>query len=232
VIRVTATVGVVVPTRNAVDHVGRALASVLSQEPPPTDVVVVDARSTDGTRDVVHATPGVRLVEQSGVGLGAARNQGIAAVAGDLVAFCDADDRWSPGALAVRMRHLEATPECDAVIGAVVMEPIGRYEVPAQYAERLGVPLPGYTPGALLVRRRTLERVGPFSERLEIGTDSEWFVRLAQSPLRCDLLRQVVLQKAARAASLSTDVAAYRAELLGIARAYIRQRKREEGTSG
>jgi glycosyltransferase involved in cell wall biosynthesis len=225
-------VGVVVPTRDAVTHVGRALASVLSQEPPPTDVVVVDAGSTDGTRDVVAATAGVRLIHQCGVGLGAARNQGVAAVAGDLVAFCDADDRWVPGALAVRMRHLVAFPTCDAVIGAVVMEPIDGSEPPQPQIGRLGELLPGYTPGALMVRRGTLERIGPFSEHLTIGTDSDWFVRLVQSRLRCDRLDQVVLHKAARAGSLSTDVMAYRRELLMVARSYVEHRRRRDGSGG
>ena len=228
----TVTVGVIMPTRNAVAHVGRALESVLSQDPRPVDVVVVDAGSTDGTRDVVRATPGARLVEHTGRGLGAGRNQGIADVTGDLIAFCDADDRWPPDALAVRLWHLQANPECDAVIGAVVMEQVGDDAVPERQAGRLGVPLPGYTPGALLVRREAVERIGPFSEQLTIGTDSEWFVRLAQSPLRCDVLREVVLHKAARAGALSTDVAAYRTELLQVARAYIQAQKASGGSGG
>jgi glycosyltransferase involved in cell wall biosynthesis len=225
-------VGVVVPTRNAATYLRRALASVLSQDPRPADVVVVDAGSTDGTRDVVAATAGVRLIEQSGVGLGAARNQGIAAVAGDIIAFCDADDRWGAGAMAVRVRHLVTTPACDAVIGAVVMEPIDGSGTPPPQMERLGEPIPGYTPGALMVRRSTLERIGPFSEQLMIGADSEWFVRLVQSGLRCDRLGQVVLHKAARAGSLSTDVMAYRRELLTVARAYVQHRRDRDGSGG
>ncbi|MBV9952953.1 MAG: glycosyltransferase family 2 protein [Acidimicrobiia bacterium] len=220
------------PTRNAVAYIGRALASVLSQEPPPADVVVVDAGSTDGTCEVVAATAGVRLVEQSGVGLGAARNQGVEAVAGELVAFCDADDRWAPGALVVRMRHVLADPACDAVIGSVVMEPIDGSDTPQAQIGRLGEPLPGFTPGALMARRRTLERVGPFSEHLTIGTDSEWFVRLVQSGLRCDRLDQVVLHKGARAGSLSTDVTAYRRELLTVARSYVAHRRRRDRSGG
>jgi hypothetical protein len=83
-----------------------------------------------------------------------------------------------------------------------------------------------------MVRRSTLERIGPFSEHLTIGADSEWFVRLVQSDLRCDRLDHVVLHKAARAGSLSTDVMAYRRELLTIARAYVEQRRRRDGSGG
>jgi GT2 family glycosyltransferase len=237
------TVGVVMPVRNNVATVEDALRSVTTQVPPPDDVVVVDGASTDGTVSIVRGVAGVRLVAQDGRGLGRARNQGIATLTTDLVAFLDGDDRWTPDSLACRVRHLVAHPDGDAVTGqhlevdldaapdtatdnatdaAPEREP---HDAPHQVRDRSVTPRPALTPGGLLVRRAALHRVGPFAEHLTIGSDSDWFVRLRQSGLRFDVLDDVVLVKGRRSTSLSTDVTTYRNELLGVARDFLRRQR-------
>jgi hypothetical protein len=74
------------------------------------------------------------------------------------------------------------------------------------------------------VRRAAFDRVGDFEESLAIGTDSDWFVRLVQSDVSWVLLDDIVLVKGLRTGSLSDDVAAYRAELLTVAREFVRRR--------
>jgi glycosyltransferase involved in cell wall biosynthesis len=217
-------VGVIVATRNAGAQVRTALAAIAAQNPPPDEVVVVDAASTDDTRAVAGEFAGVRVVSQPGEGLGAARNQGVDQLTSEVVTFCDADDRWPPGSLAKRLRRLEEDPSCDAVIGQCVMVPIGE-PIPARAQARLGVPQPGYTPGALAVRRSAFDALGRFDEELHIGSDADWFVRLAESDLSLAVLEDLVLAKGVRADSLSSDVAAYRRELLRIARAYVRRER-------
>jgi glycosyltransferase involved in cell wall biosynthesis len=215
----------VVAVRNGVATLGTALAGILAQVPAPGDVVVLDGASTDGSAELAATFAGVRVVAQEGRGLGGARNEALRVVRGDLVAFCDSDDRWPPGSLAARLDHLAADPDCDAVIGSVVTEALDDQEVPPGQLDRLGVPLPGFTPGALLARRRVFDSVGPFDEEMRIGADSDWFVRLALSPCRLDRIDEVVLVKGVRATSLSVDVETYRRELLTVARAYITRRR-------
>jgi glycosyltransferase involved in cell wall biosynthesis len=219
------TVGVVVAVRNGVAHLAAALDGVLSQDPVPTDVVVLDGGSTDGSAELAATFRGVRVVAQAGLGLGAARNQALREVRGELVAFCDGDDRWPTDSLVARVAHLAADSECDAVIGRVVTMALGDEEIPAGHGPRLGAPLPGYTPGALVARRGVFDAVGPFDENMRIGADSEWFVRLVLADCRLDLLDEVVLIKGVRTTSLSADVETYRRELLGVARAYISRRR-------
>ena len=75
---------------------------VLWQTYDDLELVVVDDGSTDGTADVAEALPGpVRVLRQENAGVGAARNRGIEAATGELIAFLDADDVVFP-------RHLEA----------------------------------------------------------------------------------------------------------------------------
>lgn len=218
-------VGVVMPVRNGASTIAAAIRSVCEQQPPPTDIVVVDGSSEDGSASLAAVFPGVRVISQVGLGLAAARNQGIDAVAGNVIAFCDADDCWTTGALACRLDHLAREPGCDAVIGHAQRVPIEGHGTTPQQASRLGRVTPGYTPGALMVRRGVFEVLGTFDENLAIGADSDWFVRLAQTSLRLDVLPELVLQKGARASSLSVDVATYRSELLGVARRFVDQRR-------
>src|SRR3954465_4072497 len=90
-----ARVGVIIPTLNASRHLARAIESVMAQRPAPIDIVVIDGGSTDDSAALARSHSGVRVVYQRGLGLGNARNEGLAAVSGDYVGFCDADDYWS-----------------------------------------------------------------------------------------------------------------------------------------
>jgi glycosyltransferase involved in cell wall biosynthesis len=217
-------VAVIMPVRNAARFLTGAIESVLAQLPAGSEILVVDGGSEDGSQAIAGAFPGVRVLAQSGRGIAAARNQGLAAAA-DVIGFCDADDRWSADSLALRMARLAAQPHCDAVIGQVVLEALPGEPVTPQQASRLGRTLPGFTPGALLARRHVFEAVGLFDETLAIAADSDWFVRLVQSDLNLVLLPAVVLHKGARAAALSGDLETYRRELLRIGRRYVDRRR-------
>lgn len=228
------TVGVVIAVRDAAATVAACLGSVLGQVPPPTEVVVIDGGSLDGTvetvRRIARDAPVLRLIAQHGTGLGAARNEAIAALSTDVVMFCDGDDRWCPDALAVRLDAL-ADPAVGAAIGQVVTVAFDDAGA-RQHAATLGRARPGWTPGALAVRRSVIDQLGGFDESLRIGGDSSWFVRARQAGVTVAELDDVVLHKGVRADSLSTDVARYRSELLAVARRYIRSTRsaRARGT--
>jgi glycosyltransferase involved in cell wall biosynthesis len=212
------------PVRNGAAHLHLALRSLIEQDPAPAEILVVDGGSTDGSAALARAVPRVRVLTQNGRGLGAARNQGVRAAKYDMLTFCDADDRWSPDSLRVRLELLHRRDECGAVIGHCVTTTLPGADTPQRRRSALGNPTPGYTPGALLVRRAAFDRVGDFEESLAIGTDSDWFVRLVQSDVSWVLLDDIVLVKGLRTGSLSDDVAAYRAELLTVAREFVRRR--------
>jgi hypothetical protein len=117
---------------------------------------------------------------------------------------------------------------CGAVIGHVERVSFDGDRATPQQVAQIGRRTPGYTPGALMIRRSAFDAVGRFDEALSIGADSDWFVRLAQSPVRLDVVPEVVLHKGARADSLSTDLATYRRELLAVGRRFIAARRRSK----
>ncbi len=105
-------VSVVVPTYNRAHLLERALRSVIPQCGPRDEVIVADDGSTDDTATVVEAFGGpVRLLRLPHRGAGAARNAGIEAARGDLVAFLDSDDEWLPGKLSLQRAVLAAFPD-------------------------------------------------------------------------------------------------------------------------
>ena len=107
-------ISVVVPCYNAARFIGACLESVANQTLPPCEVIVIDDGSTDDSADVVAAAPlPVRVLQTPRRGGAGARNAGIAAAAGEWVAFLDADDVWYAN-------HLERAAE---VIGR--HEPVG-----------------------------------------------------------------------------------------------------------
>lgn len=97
-------ISVVIPTYNDAAHVGDALRSIVGQTLPPSEVLVCDDGSDDGTDELVRDFAGnhsrgvaVRYVRLPGrSGSAAARNRGVAEAQGDWIAVCDSDDMWLP----------------------------------------------------------------------------------------------------------------------------------------
>lgn len=130
-------VTVVICTRDRINLLTAALDSVLAVDYPSFDVVVVDnAAATSLTRDHVRALahPRVRLVEEPVPGVSRARNAGLLAATGDIVAFADDDvvvDRFWLRAL------VSGFAKGDAVACVSGIVPAGELRTPAQaYFER------------------------------------------------------------------------------------------------
>jgi GT2 family glycosyltransferase/exo-beta-1,3-glucanase (GH17 family) len=88
-------VSVVVCAHNAAATIEDCLASLVACEYPDLEVIVCDDGSTDATRALVRRYP-VRLLELSHGGLSRARNRGVGAATGDVIAFLDADATCHP----------------------------------------------------------------------------------------------------------------------------------------
>ncbi len=116
-------ISVVIPLYNKGPHIERALQSVLSQTSLPDEIIVVDDGSTDGSGEIVASLgdPRIRLIRQENQGVSAARNRGIAAAKGELIAFLDADDTWEPRFLEVILRLREKYPQAGAYATAYLI---------------------------------------------------------------------------------------------------------------
>jgi glycosyltransferase involved in cell wall biosynthesis len=173
-------VSVVMPARNAERYIGEAIESLLVQEPALAEViVVVDDRSTDGSEKIAKSFgPPVRVLASTQSTIGKGRNVGCEAASGEVLGMLDADDLWTPRALASRLPLFARSPTPDIVWGRVRHflspeldpETVGRPHVPEGTA-------PAHLPGGMLVTRAAFDRVGPFAEDLRAGELTEWIGR-------------------------------------------------------
>jgi glycosyltransferase involved in cell wall biosynthesis len=169
-------VSVVIPTYNSADYLPDAIDSALNQTVPPLEVIVVDDGSTDETAGILERYRGrIIVISQENRGPSAARNRGIAAARGDLIAFLDADDVWLPRKLEKQLACLAEHPRAGLVHTDVLMLVGDKIEghPPTPYrAEKVGHCYHRYfwhsggTPSAILIRRECLAQVGGFDEAL------------------------------------------------------------------
>lgn len=216
-------VSVIVPTYNSVHTIEGCLNSILHEARSVTsivDVLVIDGGSTDGTVERVVAYDAVRLVTQKSHGLAAARNEAVSQTTGSLVAFCDSDDSWPHGSLALKIRAFEEHPSSWAIGGRVRF--VERHEHLSGQAPRRrhGDEHNGSTPGALLIRRSVFDHIA-FDETFVIACDADWLMRSQHKFGPTTDLDKVVLEKGIRAGSLSTDVSLYRIEMMRVARQLV-----------
>ena len=110
-------VSVILPVKNGERFLAQAINSVLEQDYRPLEIVVVDGQSTDASAAIAQSFELVRYVFQQGeLGLGRARNLGIEAARGELIAFINSDDLWAPHKLSVQVDYLARHPEVQFTI--------------------------------------------------------------------------------------------------------------------
>lgn len=180
-------VSVVVPTHDRRRLLRRALDSVRAQTHPPTQVIVVDDGSRDGTAAMVRRDyPEVELLRQPRRGVSAARNRGIERAGGEWIAFLDSDDEWLPHKLARQLAVL-GDPAAFRVshTDEIWIRDGVRVNPRRKHAKHGGrifmqcLPLCCMSPSSVLLHREVLRAVGLFDETLPACEDYDLWLRVA-----------------------------------------------------
>jgi glycosyltransferase involved in cell wall biosynthesis len=194
----TPSLSVVIPAHGHARLLPAAIRSVLDQADPDIELIVVEHEPTQAVSEIVERYEGtpIRAITSGGNTPGAARNAGVSAATGSLLAFLDADDLWPPGRLAAERAALEAEPDLDAVFGLVRAftdrdeEPLGD---PAEAMLDADPPQAARLITTALFRREALGRVGRFDDAAVLGSEIEWVARAEDAGLRFGTLDDVVL---------------------------------------
>jgi len=193
--RVTAPplVSAVIPTFNRAADVRIAVGTAVAQTYPASalEIIVVDDGGTDDTEAVLRREFGDRVtyLRQANGGVASARNAGMAAATGTLIALLDDDDEWRPDKIARQVEVLERRPEIGMVITDV--ERMDERRAPIEiFRRRAFIPTDGWVlpqvlrnpalaPASAMFRRTVLDAVGGFDEGLRTAEDLDFHLRVA-----------------------------------------------------
>jgi glycosyltransferase involved in cell wall biosynthesis len=214
-------VSIIIPGYKVAPYIGETLESVFAQTFTDFEVIIVNDGSPD-TNEFERAIQPYRerivYLKQENRGASAARNTGLRAARGELIAFLDADDLWSPNYLEEQLkfiREFDCDLACaDAMIfgvsadaGQSYMDSLMETAPPAghvTFLELVNADRSLITSG-VVARRDLILEVGLFDERLRNAQDLDLWLRLARHGARLAYQRKVLLSYRSRANSLSGD---------------------------
>jgi len=220
------TISVIMPVYNGERYLAAALDSVRTQSTAPTEIFVIDDGSTDQSLLIARRyAPVVHCESLSHSGPGAARNRGVTLARGDYLAFLDADDLWTHDKLTNQMAYLQAHPEVDMIFGQVeqfVSPELPREQQPALPAQPL---MAGLHVGAMLIRRTSFGKVGPFATNWTIGEFIDWYSRAQIAGLQTAIVPQVVMRRRLHTTNLTRRTQEHRRDYLHILKERLNQKR-------
>ena len=180
-------VSIITPSYNQVRFLEETILSVLAQDYPRIEYIIIDGGSTDGSVEIIQHSA-ERLagwVSERDKGQTEALNKGFARATGEIFAWLNSDDTYLPGAVSEAVNFLTAHPEAGMVYGDANLidehgEVIGQF--PARQTDlrrmlRGSVHIPQQT---AFFRARLWQQVGPLDLSFYFAMDYDLWVRLAK----------------------------------------------------
>lgn len=177
------TISVLIPTYNYGRFISEAIESVLRQEQPNVEIIVVDDGSNDETRSIVSKYPDVKYYYQENRGISSARNLCIEMAKKDdgYIAFIDADDIWIEGKLKAQLEYFEKNTDCGIVFTQYRNEFFNEEVATVESAKQEHDMITKFYMATALIRKEVLYKCGKFNEDLTTGEDTEMLLRIAMN---------------------------------------------------
>ena len=179
-------VSIITPSFNQARFLEPCLLSVLEQDYPAIEYIVVDGGSTDGSVDIIrrHAARLAWWVSEADAGQTAAINKGFGRAGGEVLAWLNSDDLLRPGAVREAVAELVAHPEFGMVYGDAdyvdaAGRVVGRFPAAQTDAARLRRGFVHIPQQAAFFRARLWRMVGPLDPSFYFAMDYDLWVRIA-----------------------------------------------------
>ncbi len=221
-------VSVILPCFNAAATIARAIESVMSQDNPDFELLIVDDASTDQTAQIVRgftSDPRIKFIQPSERGgANVARNIAIKNSSHDIICFIDSDDRYEPNKLSWVSNFFQSNPKIDVLIDSFFLE----HPKPNRSGYRLAPDLTNSqavfdgivmrninkpTP-SMTIRRHTLLKAGLFDESMNRRQDLDLLFRLASINARFASTSTVLWRKSWMPSSITANSTSFLPALL------------------
>lgn len=186
-------ISIITPSFNQVKYIERTIQSILNQNYPNLEYIIMDGGSTDGTLEIIQKYSD-RLIWKSekDKGQSDAINKGIKMATGDIVAFLNSDDTYEPGALARVADFFEKNPDKQWAYGKCRIIDENDKEIRKPITAYKNLLLKNFSYTKLLTenfisqpatfwRRENHSRIGFFNEDEHYCMDYEFWLRLGKT---------------------------------------------------
>jgi len=221
---------IIIPAYNEENYLPACLTDVLAEvarcpDPDAVEVLVVDNASTDATAALARGMPGVGVVHEPHKGLTRARQAGLEAASGDIIAYVDADTRMPPGWITRVLRTFARNPKVVCVSGPYIYYDAAAWQRAMVRCYWLFLASPAYwmtrymvVGGNFAVRRSALEQIGGFDTSIAFYGEDTNIARRLKSAGRVKFLLRLPMPTSSRrlaAEGISRTAIKYMANFLG-----------------
>jgi glycosyltransferase involved in cell wall biosynthesis len=207
-------ISVITPCMDRQALIGETVESVVAQEYPDVEHIIVDGGSTDGTLETLSRYPHLRVISGPDTGPFDALNKGIGIASGKIVCILNSDDVYPPGTLH-RVASAFSVGDADIVVGRAAfflsrngeigpeLDEIGEY--PADHLTLETVLWDAPMIEGRFLNARVYERIGRYDARYRLGADLDFVIRLALAEVSTEYLDEVVYLYRRHPGSLTND---------------------------
>lgn len=188
-------VSIVTPSFNQGRFLRRTIESVLNQDYPHIEYIVIDGGSTDESVDILTSyAHRFSWISESDKGQTDAINKGMKQAKGEILAYLNSDDVLTPGAIRKVVDFFLAHPHCDMAYGKADYidehdNIIGSYKTDEYSFNRLSQDCMICQPAAFW-RRDVVEKIGLFDDQLHYVMDYDYWLRIATARLDIQFLQE------------------------------------------
>ncbi len=191
-------VSIITPVYNGSQYLEELIESVLNQDYPHIEHIIIDDGSEDhgGTVSILRKYPHLRWWSRGNQGQYATMNEGLLAAQGEIICFVNADDLVSPGAVRIAINYLGEHASLDGVFGITNhIDQRGNdypYCIPFRLAPLYFYPYFAHISHcSLYLRKKSIQQYSLFFDpSLHYVGDYEWIIRISKTKLRIGMMRQ------------------------------------------